>query len=117
MLDLLVSIEAHVELWGRRLRHHGNKLRAQADRLLDEQRAKAAKLSERMPKVKSESLLFGGGADRFDRESGSREDKIEKRFRDLRLKARDNLKRVQARWEEEKTVRLRDKVPTCFPLL
>lgn len=121
LLDVLVTLEAHAELWTRTLRQRTAPWKSRADRLLDESRAKAKQridaVGTKIPRVKSEHLLLalgggGGNGTGFDETGSGRgaparvlspkdREKLEKRYRELRSKMAGNLQRLSQKWEEE----------------
>ncbi|GAA6013892.1 hypothetical protein JCM10207_008225 [Rhodosporidiobolus poonsookiae] len=124
LLDLFNVFDAHLELLTRPLRRKSVSWREKADRLIDEAKAKGKELQGRvplkLPDVPSFDLNFGGGgaggADGvgvgIDRKVLSQRDRerLERKYKEVRAKTRESVSKLMVKWEEEKTVRLRDKI-------
>lgn len=77
--------------------------RTKADRLVEESKVLAAaklKATERRDAFMASSSLFGGEAKDVVFSAKDRE-RLEKRYREIRGKTRDSLKRLLRKWEEE----------------
>ncbi|KAK4051089.1 hypothetical protein OIO90_004829 [Microbotryomycetes sp. JL221] len=133
LLDMLVVVDAHLELWTRRLRSKAGPWKTKADQLVDASRKKARDVVEKgneslLKRVKSDKLLSSllqregddsptsGGDARHRKRPGefvfSRRDRdrLETKMKEVRVKTVESMKRLSQKWEEEKTVRLRDKI-------
>ncbi|GAA5856791.1 hypothetical protein JCM8547_008846 [Rhodosporidiobolus lusitaniae] len=115
LLSLLSTLDAHVELFTRPLRRKSVSWREKADKLLDEAKARAVagglgefKLKVPLPDVPAFDLNGGIG----ERKVLSQKDRerLERKFREVREKTRGSVQKLVVKWEEEKTVRLRDKI-------
>ncbi|BGP16279.1 hypothetical protein JCM10213_007724 [Rhodosporidiobolus nylandii] len=114
LLDMLNVFDAHLELLTRPLRRKSVSWREKADRLLDEakQRGKDFNLKPlgglKMPEVP----VFDLGLGEVDRKVLSQKDRerLERKYREVRARTRESLQKLVVKWEEEKTVRLRDKI-------
>ncbi|KAK4048311.1 hypothetical protein OIV83_004832 [Microbotryomycetes sp. JL201] len=135
LLDLLVVLDAHLELWTRSLRRKTGPWRTKADKLVDASKKKARDVVEKgneslLKRVKSDKLLSGLLLKEYDQaeaagEAGeptrtttrgdrivfSRRDreKLETKLKEVRTRTIESMKKLSQKWEEEKTVRLRDK--------
>lgn len=77
--------------------------RSKADRLVEESKVLAAaklKAAERRDAFMASSSLFGGEGKDVVFSAKDRE-KLERRYREIRGKTRDSLKRLLRKWEEE----------------
>ncbi|KAL8287418.1 hypothetical protein RQP46_003276 [Phenoliferia psychrophenolica] len=118
--DLLIVVDAHLELWTRGLRKRAVTIRETADRLVEESKARAHKIPRiKLPRVNSETLLAGMLDESREIISISAKDKekLERKYRELRQKTRESLRLISVKWEEEKTVRLRDKISFFFGVM
>ncbi|BGP40119.1 hypothetical protein JCM10450v2_004096 [Rhodotorula kratochvilovae] len=121
LLDFLNVLDAHLEVWTRPLRRKSVTWREKADRLLDEAKQKGRDTFKvpPLPTVPAfdlgEGLSFRGerefreGAERKVLSAKDRE-RLERKYREVRARMRDSVSKVIVKWEEEKTVRLRDKI-------
>ncbi|GJN90496.1 hypothetical protein Rhopal_003507-T1 [Rhodotorula paludigena] len=124
LLDLLNVFDAHIELLTRPLRRKSSTWKSKADKLLDEAKQKGRETFKvpSLPSVPAFDLGEGMGfRGERDREAGrdggekrvlSQKDKerIERKYREMRGRMRDSVAKLVIKWEEEKTVRLRDKI-------
>ncbi|KAM0791159.1 hypothetical protein ACM66B_005644 [Microbotryomycetes sp. NB124-2] len=131
LLDLLVILDAHLELWTRSLRRRTGPWRSKADKLVEQSRKKARDVVEKgneslLKRVKSDKLLSGLLLKDSDNEQpdssssrtgGERQvfsrrdrDRLENKLKEVRTKTIESMKKLSQKWEEEKTVRLRDKI-------
>ncbi|ORY81805.1 hypothetical protein BCR35DRAFT_303964 [Leucosporidium creatinivorum] len=125
LLDLLVMVDAHLELWTRSLRRKAAPWRSKADKLVEESRERArnkieeARAKVKLPRVNSEQFLSSMLEDSGVKDVLSPRDreKLERRYREVRERAKESLKKLSVKWEEEKTVRLRDKISFFFGVM
>ncbi|GAA5935340.1 hypothetical protein JCM3775_006246 [Rhodotorula graminis] len=128
LLDFLNVLDAHLEVWTRPLRRKSVTWREKADRLLDEAKQKGRDTFKvpPLPSVPAfdlgEGLGFsraatGGGEFREAGVAGERKvlsqkdrERLERKYREVRTRMRDSVQKLVVKWEEEKTVRLRDKI-------
>ncbi|GAA6053798.1 hypothetical protein JCM3770_003041 [Rhodotorula araucariae] len=121
LLDFLNVLDAHLEVWTRPLRRKSVTWRERADRLLDEAKQKGRDTFKvpPLPNVPAFDLGEGLGfrTDRELREFADRKvlsqkdrERLERKYREVRTRMRDSVSKVIVKWEEEKTVRLRDKI-------
>ncbi|KAM0754855.1 hypothetical protein T439DRAFT_321909 [Meredithblackwellia eburnea MCA 4105] len=119
LIDLLVVVDAHLDLWTRGIRKQTHSWKEKADRLVEESKQRAQKI--KLPRVNSDTFLPLSATQ--NRESSDHHppsqsgvlsqkdrERLERRYRELRQKTTESFKRVAQKWEEEKTVRLRDKI-------
>ncbi|GAA6034046.1 hypothetical protein JCM8097_000665 [Rhodosporidiobolus ruineniae] len=112
LLDTLAVLDAHLELFTRPLRRKSVSWKEKADKFLDEARAKGQKglgdLKVKLPEVPVFDLNLG----EVDKKVLNQRDRerLERKYREVRAKTRDSLGKLLVKWEEEKTVRLRDKI-------
>lgn len=114
LLDLLTSVDAHIDLWSRELRKSSSAWKEKAELLVEDGRKRAEKLQrQHLPRLKSEVNLFSFGLGDGNRDvllTAKDKERLEKKYREVRAKTTESLKKLSQKWEEEKTVRLRDKV-------
>lgn len=107
LLDLLVIIDSHLELWTRSLRQKAAPWKSKADKLVEESKQRAqTKIGEaraKLPRVSSEQFLNSMLEDSGVRDVLSPKDreKLERRYREVRQKTLDNMKKLSLKWEEE----------------
>lgn len=130
LLDMLLALDAHIELWTRGIRKNAVSWRCviallyhqwkeanracehreKADKLVEESRIRAQKI--KLPRVPSDKFLSSMLDP--DREvlvlSQKDRERLEKTYKEVRQRANEAFKVVVQQWEEEKTVRLRDKI-------
>ncbi|GAA5984263.1 hypothetical protein JCM10908_006115 [Rhodotorula pacifica] len=127
LLDFLNVLDAHLELLTRPLRRKSVTWREKADRLVDQAKQKGRETFKvQLPSVPAfdlgESVGFprdgtrasddGTGERRKEKRVLSARDKerLERKYREVRGRMRESIAKVVIKWEEEKTVRLRDKI-------
>ncbi|KWU47155.1 hypothetical protein RHOSPDRAFT_31293 [Rhodotorula sp. JG-1b] len=128
LLDFLNVLDAHLELLTRPLRRKSVTWREKADRLVDQAKQKGRETFKvQLPSVPAfdlgESVGFPRdvkgsddgtmGADRRKEKrvlSARDKERLERKYREVRARMRDSIAKVVIKWEEEKTVRLRDKI-------
>ncbi|GAA5909656.1 hypothetical protein JCM6882_008456 [Rhodosporidiobolus microsporus] len=110
LLELLNVFDAHLELFTRPLRRKSVSWKEKADKLLDEAKTKAnlRDFKVKLPEVPAFDLNFGE-ADRKVLSQRDRE-RLERKYREVRNRTRESVSKLVVKWEEEKTVRLRDKI-------
>ncbi|KDE08942.1 hypothetical protein, variant [Microbotryum lychnidis-dioicae p1A1 Lamole] len=109
LLDLFVLVDAHLELWTRGIRRKSADWRSKADKLVEESKARAQRI--KLPRVASETFLNGMRSEESNGVLSSRDrERLEKRVREVRANAKEQMRRLNQKWEQEKTVRLRDKI-------
>lgn len=109
LLDMLVVVDAHLELWTRSLRRKAAPWRSKADKLVEESRERArnkieeARAKVKLPRVSSEQFLSSMLEDSGVKEVLSPKDgeKLERRYREVRERAKESLKKLSVKWEEE----------------
>lgn len=102
LLELLVVLDAHLELWSRGLRKTSYKWRERADALVDDTLSRAQKLQEKaikLPRLKSEAFLSGMLEDRVL--SAKDREKMLEKYKEVRVMTRESLKKISQKWEEE----------------
>ncbi|BGO91426.1 hypothetical protein NBRC10512v2_003696 [Rhodotorula toruloides] len=126
LLDLLNVLDAHIELLTRPLRRKSVSWKTKADRLLDEAKQRGRETFKvQLPSVPAfdlgEGLGFAAGRER-EREGGAASlqerkvlsqkdrERLERKYREVRERMRQSIAKLVVKWEEEKTVRLRDKI-------
>ncbi|GAA5868142.1 hypothetical protein JCM3774_001034 [Rhodotorula dairenensis] len=128
LLDFLNILDAHLELLTRPLRRKSVSWREKADRLVDQAKQKGRETFKvQLPTVPAfdlgESVGFPRevkGLDHDETATDRRKEKrvlsardkerLERKYREVRGRMRDSIAKVVIKWEEEKTVRLRDKI-------
>ncbi|GEM07189.1 hypothetical protein Rt10032_c02g1206 [Rhodotorula toruloides] len=122
LLDLLNVLDAHIELLTRPLRRKSVSWKTKADKLLDEAKQRGRETFKvQLPSVPAfdlgEGLGFarereGGAASLQERKVLSQRDRerLERKYREVRERMRQSIAKLVVKWEEEKTVRLRDKI-------
>ncbi|KAK4701866.1 hypothetical protein P7C70_g4364, partial [Phenoliferia sp. Uapishka_3] len=111
LLDLLVVVDAHLELWTRGLRKSAVTFREKADKLVEESKARVEKIQRiKLPRVNSETFLSSMLDETREVLSPKDREKLERKYRELRQKTRDSMKILSVKWEEEKNVTLREKL-------
>ncbi|KAI5477752.1 protein of DUF2838 family [Pseudohyphozyma bogoriensis] len=105
LLDLLVMVDAHLELWTRGIRKGAVSWREKSARLVEESKQRAGRI--KLPRVNSSPFLSQNSHELF---SSKDVERLEKRYKEARVKAKDSFKVLVQKWEEEKTVRMRDKI-------
>lgn len=101
-LELLVVLDAHLELWSRGLRKTSYKWRERADALVDDTLSRAQKLQEKaikLPRLKSEAFLSGMLEDSVL--SAKDREKMLEKYKEVRVMTRESLKKISQKWEEE----------------
>ncbi|GAA5858017.1 hypothetical protein JCM1840_001004 [Sporobolomyces johnsonii] len=113
LLDLFNVVDAHWDLWTRPLRRKSVSWKSKADKLLDEAKQKSRELKEFTAFELGRSMTadsFGG----YPREpvmlSQKDKERLERKYKEMRARMRENVSKLMVKWEEEKTVRLRDKI-------
>lgn len=103
LLDLINLIEAHLELWMRPFRKKSTQWKSKADKLVEESKARARLQMDKLPRVSSETFIEGLLEKGQEKGVLKKDDldKLEKRYRELGNRARDNMKKLSAKWEEE----------------
>ncbi|GAA6023084.1 hypothetical protein JCM8202_004666 [Rhodotorula sphaerocarpa] len=129
LLDFLNVLDAHLELLTRPLRRKSVTWREKADRLVDQAKQKGRETFKvQLPSVPAfdlgESVGFSreaakssavddGTVDRRKEKrvlSAKDRERLERKYREVRGRMRESIAKVVIKWEEEKTVRLRDKI-------
>lgn len=105
LLDLLVLLDAHLDLARRNLRLTSRELKDRAEKLATELRVESRRTVESLRST-------------VKREVSSRADteRLEKRLREARELMRTELRVLNERWEGEKVIRFREKLSVpCWP--
>ncbi|GAA5820310.1 hypothetical protein JCM11251_005567 [Rhodosporidiobolus azoricus] len=115
LLELLNVFDAHLELFTRPLRRKSVTWREKADKLLDEAKTKGgANLKELkvklLPDVPAFDLNFVGLEGERKVLSQRDRERLERKYKEVRERTRTSVAKLVVKWEEEKTVRLRDKI-------
>ncbi|GAA6022316.1 hypothetical protein JCM11491_005261 [Sporobolomyces phaffii] len=133
LLDFLNVVDAHWDLWTRPLRRKSVTWRSKADKLLDDAKQKGREFKlpaafNEFPGVAgisrgSMSASGGGGSGgttspaaaggargEFAGLSQKERERLERKYREVRERMRGSMSKLVVKWEEEKTVRLRDKI-------
>jgi hypothetical protein len=98
LLDLLVLLDAHLELWTRGLRRKSVHLKSKAEQFVEESKARAQKI--KLPKVNSEQFLNRLAEDNVVLSVKDRE-RLERRYKEVRHKTVENMRKLSQKWEEE----------------
>ncbi|GAA6064173.1 hypothetical protein JCM10212_003054 [Sporobolomyces blumeae] len=126
LLDFLNVVDAHWDLWTRPLRRKSSTWRSKADKLLDDakQKGREFKLPVNFHELPVVGLARGsggaggtgasGGEVGFGRDatvlSAKDRERLERKYKEVRARMRESMSKLVVKWEEEKTVRLRDKI-------
>ncbi|GAA5926801.1 hypothetical protein JCM1841_001992 [Sporobolomyces salmonicolor] len=115
LLDLFNVVDAHWDLWTRPLRRKSVSWISKADKLLDDAKQKSREFKEfKVPTFELGRSMTADGFGGNQREPAvlSQKDKerLERKYKEMRARMRENVSKLMVKWEEEKTVRLRDKI-------
>ncbi|SCZ88550.1 BZ3500_MvSof-1268-A1-R1_Chr2-1g04484 [Microbotryum saponariae] len=100
LLDLFVLVDAHLELWTRGIRRKSADWRSKADKLVEESKARAQRI--KLPRVASETFLNGMRSEESNGVLSSRDrERLEKRVREVRANAKEQMRRLNQKWEQE----------------
>ncbi|GAA5888200.1 hypothetical protein JCM5296_000227 [Sporobolomyces johnsonii] len=114
LLDLFNVVDAHWDLWTRPLRRKSVSWKSKADKLLDEAKQKSRELKEFTAFELGGRSMTADGLGGYQREpvmlSQKEKERLERKYKEMRARMRENVSKLMVKWEEEKTVRLRDKI-------
>lgn len=103
LLDLLVLVDAHLDLASRHIRKTGAQWSSKANKLVVDSKARAGKI--KLPRVDSEkilsSVLESDQGKKVNHLTAKEREKLERRYRELRSKTMENMKKLSEKWEEE----------------
>lgn len=105
LLDFLSFVDAHLDLYSRKLRKRTGELKQSADRLAQEADISTEKVKQRLKVIAKETWERDGII--LDQ---ARREKLERKLKDTRELMRNELRGLSEKLKEEKTVRLRDKL-------
>ncbi|GAA5982742.1 hypothetical protein JCM5350_006233 [Sporobolomyces pararoseus] len=122
LLDVLNVLDAHWDLWTRPLRRKSVSWKSKADKLLDDAKQKGREFKlpapfNDFPVVGSRNASGSGGTNtpagtrgEFAGLSQKERERLERKYKEVRERMRGSVAKLVVKWEEEKTVRLRDKI-------
>lgn len=105
LLDFLSFVDAHLDLYSRKLRKRTGEFKQQADRLAQEADLSTEKVKQRLKVIAKETWERDGII--LDQ---ARREKLERKLKETRELMRNELRGLSEKLKEEKTVRLRDKL-------
>ncbi|GAA5880397.1 hypothetical protein JCM16303_003927 [Sporobolomyces ruberrimus] len=123
LLDFINVLDAHLDLWTRPLRRKSVSWKTKADKLLYDAKQKGREF--KLPAAFNEFPVVGGisrgsmsGGNvtpagqrgEFAGLSQKERERLERKYKEVRERMRGNMAKLVVKWEEEKTVRLRDKI-------
>ncbi|GAA5925369.1 glycerophosphocholine acyltransferase [Sporobolomyces koalae] len=125
LLDFLNVVDAHWDLWTRPLRRKSVSWKSKADKLLDDAKQRVGRDSFKLPAAFNEFPGVGRGSSGSGSHGGTtpvgqraefaglsqkEKERLERKYREVRERMRGSMSKLVVKWEEEKTVRLRDKI-------